>query len=400
MDNGKQFDFVLAGGRVIDPAGGIDGTMDIAVKGGVVAAVAENLGRDAREIVDCAGKIITPGLIDAHAHVYTYSQGAVPPDYAGVESGVVAVVDAGSSGYMNYEHFKRFDIMPATTPTYAFLCQNPSGQAVMPEVWSPRRMHIDYPHLVETIKSDPERIIGLKARAIGPYIEGLGIQGVEKAREVCAACGIPLAIHIGIDAADDMQPRELDAFTRELIRLMAPGDILTHVCTGKRGGIFRADGLFDREIRDAYERGVLFDCCFGATNFSVEAFRNGRERGFLPHIFSTDLTPVSTTGKRPNPNIGVCASKLLALGMELPVVVDMATRAAAKALRMEKIRGSLVVGRAADITVGEIARGDYKFIDGLGGEVFRGNALFMPRSVFLAGKRCEVAHTGGPTYTE
>lgn len=400
VSDNEKYDLVLTGGRVIDPAQNTDAILDVAVASGAIAAVAPNLGPKGLKTIDCAGKIVTPGLIDEHAHLYTYSHGALPPDYIGVESGVATVVDGGSSGYMNYQHFRQFELEGTITDSYVYLCQNPVGQAIMPEIWSPWRMHIDYPHLVEVIKSDPKRIIGLKARAIGPYIAGVGIAGIEKAREVCERCGIHLAIHLGIDRTDDMADRELDAFTRELIRLMAPGDILTHVCTGKRGGIFRADGMFDREIRDAYERGVVFDCCFGATNFSAQAFRDGREHGFLPQIFGTDLSPMSTTGKKPNLNIGIGVSKLLALGMELPAVVDMITRSAAKAIRMDDRKGSLAPGRAADITVSEVAAGDYKFLDGLGGEVFRGRELFMPRQVFIAGKSYDVVHSGGPSYTE
>ena len=64
-----MYDLVLAGGRVIDPAQGFDGVADVAFSDGRVAAVGQKLG-PAKASRDVTGKMVVPGLIDLHTHVY------------------------------------------------------------------------------------------------------------------------------------------------------------------------------------------------------------------------------------------------------------------------------------------------------------------------------------------
>ena len=61
---------VLRGGRVIDPSQGLDRVMDVAFADGKVVGAGE-VGRLADfDVRDVSGKIVTPGLIDLHTHVY------------------------------------------------------------------------------------------------------------------------------------------------------------------------------------------------------------------------------------------------------------------------------------------------------------------------------------------
>ncbi len=392
------YDTLLAGGRVVCPAGKIDAVMDVAIRNGKIAAVGPNLAGTARERVDCSGLIVTPGLIDAHAHIYTSSHAAMPTDEAGVFAGAATVVDGGSSGYMTFPDFLRRDLKGACTDAYAYLNHNPIGQAVMPEIWAPSRIRVHRSRIVETIREYRDRIIGLKDRAVGSFIGFQGVKGAEEGRGICDECGIPYVVHIGVDATDELPDRELDAFTRELIKMMQPGDMISHVCTGKRGRIFRADGAFDRELRDARERGVVFDCCCGASNFSIEAFNLGRERGFLPDIISTDITRMSAKG--PAKNLGVVISKFLALDVPLAAAIQWVTTNAARAIGMADCKGALVVGRRADITVSELREGKFQFLDHFGGIVFPGTQLFVPRLVFAAGTQHRVRNAGAPTLPE
>ena len=82
-----MYDLIIKGGRVIDPAQNIDGVMDVAISGGKIDKVAANIPvKEARKTFDAAGKIVTPGLIDIHTHVYdgVLDIGANPDD-AGVK---------------------------------------------------------------------------------------------------------------------------------------------------------------------------------------------------------------------------------------------------------------------------------------------------------------------------
>src|SRR5438067_1717400 len=60
-----MYDLVIRGGRVIDPARGLDATLDVAIEGRRIAALGPNLaGGGARELLDAAGLLVTPGLVD------------------------------------------------------------------------------------------------------------------------------------------------------------------------------------------------------------------------------------------------------------------------------------------------------------------------------------------------
>jgi dihydroorotase len=66
-----EFDLLLRGGRVIDPSSSIDAVLDIGFSNGRVAALDREIPPDrAAKIVDASGRIVTPGLIDLHTHVY------------------------------------------------------------------------------------------------------------------------------------------------------------------------------------------------------------------------------------------------------------------------------------------------------------------------------------------
>src|SRR5712692_6451679 len=105
------FDLVLRGGRVLDPARGVDAVMDIAISGGRIAAVEPSLPqRAARRTVRVEGRLVIPGMIDTHAHVYEHVTGdfGLNPDLVGVRSGVTTVVDQGGPSALTFDGFRKF----------------------------------------------------------------------------------------------------------------------------------------------------------------------------------------------------------------------------------------------------------------------------------------------------
>ena len=106
---------ILKGGHVIDPKNHIDATMDVAVKEGLIAEVSPHIDpAQAVKTIDAKGLYVTPGLVDIHVHVYagtgerrSYAgDNSVYPDGYTFRVGVTTVVDAGCSGWRNFEDFK------------------------------------------------------------------------------------------------------------------------------------------------------------------------------------------------------------------------------------------------------------------------------------------------------
>ena len=61
-------DVVIRGGTIVDGAGGEPQVGDLAIDGGVIAAVGGTAGPGRREI-DAAGHVVSPGFIDLHTHM-------------------------------------------------------------------------------------------------------------------------------------------------------------------------------------------------------------------------------------------------------------------------------------------------------------------------------------------
>src|SRR5215469_1238572 len=125
-----RYDLLLQGGRVIDARNNISAVRDVAIKSGVIAAVAERLDpADALKVINVSGLFVTPGLIDIHVHVFagtgehgSYAgDNSLYPDGFTLRVGVTTVADAGCSGWRNFEEFKDHVIDRSKTRVLAFL---------------------------------------------------------------------------------------------------------------------------------------------------------------------------------------------------------------------------------------------------------------------------------------
>src|SRR5213593_2094400 len=128
-------DLLLKGGTVVDPSTGLDGIFDIAVESGVIARIAPDIpGAEATRTIAVAGKIVTPGLIDLHAHVFEgFTRTGVNPDLGGVHAGVTTIVDAGSAGSATFGGWRH--ILPnCATEVIPFLHICQTGLATLPDI--------------------------------------------------------------------------------------------------------------------------------------------------------------------------------------------------------------------------------------------------------------------------
>ena len=348
-----KVDLAIRGGRVIDPATGLDreGTVLVSDKR-ILAIEAPDSTVEAERVIDARGLLVLPGLIDLHAHCFVgETRLGLPPDRIGVQQGVTTVVDAGSSGVDNLLRFRE-SVGGARTRVLAYINLARDGLARhRGELADPRMLAPD--ETVEALGAHGDFLVGVKARASASVVGDQGIGPVRLAKETARRAGVPLMVHIG-----NAPPR-----LEEVLELLEAGDIVSHAFHGKKGGIYR-DGTLLPEARAALERGVLFDVAHGQASFSYETCRRFLADGLMPHIISSDLWRGNETG--PVISLLHCMSKLLHLGMPLREVVAATTWRPAVALRRQHEIGSLAPGRIADISIIRQVRGEFPLQDSEG----------------------------------
>jgi dihydroorotase len=116
-------DLLIAGGRVIDPAQKLSAVRDVAIADGKIVRIDENIPRaQAKAVLDATGKIVSPGWIDMHVHVFDgVAVASIDPDAIGIRTGVTTLVDAGSAGANTFSGFRKHIIERSRTPVFALL---------------------------------------------------------------------------------------------------------------------------------------------------------------------------------------------------------------------------------------------------------------------------------------
>ena len=280
-----MFDLLLKGGRVVDPAAGLDGVRDVAVTAGRIAQVAPNIAAtEAARVLDVRGKLVAPGLIDLHAHVFDgFNRSGVHPDLAGVYSGVTTLVDAGSAGAATFGGFPRHILPSCHTEVIPFLHICSTGLATLPDIIAESSVNLD--ETLAVVAQHKGLIRGIKARMVSPALEIMGMEMPKLAKRAARESGVKLMVHIG-----DTEKRYDPGVIHTLLPMLDAGDIVTHYFTANPGGVIDANGKLVPEARDAAQRGVWLDTAHGRKNFSFDVGRRCIDQGLVPHCISTDLT--------------------------------------------------------------------------------------------------------------
>lgn len=381
-----DYDLLVKGGRVVDPLAGIDGKRDVAVSGDRIAAVDHDIPASrARRLIAADGKVVVPGLIDLHCHVFHLGTGnGLAPDEIGIRNGVTTVVDAGSSGVYNFAAFRRLCIDASLTDVYAWLNLSSIGLVSGPLVGELKDMRLIEPEAIKaTVQANSDRIVGIKLRSNYSCVGRNGVQPIIKAKEIGRELGIPLLVHIG-EGSPDVQGNVVDV--EAVLSLLEKGDILSHLYTAKPGGVLRDGGTATPALRSAMERGVILDGGRGKANLSFDTARQLRVEGISADTISTDLTLHSRRG--PVYDLLTTMSEFLALGFSLREVVERTTVGPAKALRKDHEIGSLSPGYRADVSILKEVDGPWENRDAEG-VVLRADRGLEPVLTIKGGKLYE-----------
>ena len=347
-----KYDLLLKGGRVIDPANNVDGILDVAIAGRYVSSVQKDISPQlARKVANVSGLVVTPGLIDLHAHFYGY-YAAVLPDAHCLSEGTTTAVDAGGAGHLTFDDFDRKIISKSKTNVFALINIAGEGMVGLPEQ-DLDGMNVD----LTTAKIDqrPDRIVGVKVA----HYAGPGWQPLDR--------GVQAAENTGTYVMVDQAPIKSRPNNEMLLEHLRPGDITTH-CYGFDKPMIDSDDKVKPYFFEARERGVKFDVGHGAGSFSFRIAKNAIDQGFPPDTVSTDMhtaSILSNQGTMPE-----TMTKMLVLGMDLPDIIKRSTWTPALTIGHPEL-GNIGQTAFADIAVLEIAEGDFGLTDnGSGNRVY------------------------------
>jgi dihydroorotase len=354
-DAQPRYELVLKGGHVIDPRNQINVLMDVAVSDGKIAAVRTDINpAEARTVVDVSGLYLVPGLIDAHVHVFATTgmrdawagDNSVLPDGFSFRSGVTTMVDAGSSGWRNFEDFRNRVIDRARTRVFAML--NIVGLGMATDVPEQNVHDMDAKATAEMALKHRDVVVGIKSA----HYQGPEWVSVDRAVEAGTIAKMPIMVDFGYFRVE----RPYYKLVTERLR---PGDISTHMFRGPVPYVDENGKLLDY-LKEARARGVLFDVGHGGGSF---VFRNAVpavRQGFYPDTISTDLHTGSMNGAMMD--MLTTMSKLLVMGVPLQDVIRQATANPAKAIQHPEL-GHLAVGADADIAVLRVLQGSFRYAD-------------------------------------
>jgi dihydroorotase len=345
----RAFDLVVSGGTLIDPALGIAARRDVGLTAGRVARVAERIpAEEAARVLDATGKVVTPGLIDVHVHVYPgVSNVAIEPDLVGVARGVTVLIDGGSAGATTFGGFRDYVVRRARTRVYALLNISRPGMTVSNE--TALLDYLDAAGAAAAVQANRDVIVGIKVRMLaGP--QGHDVEVMRRTREAADRAQVPVMVHIGGQTSP--LPRILEH--------LRPGDVITHALR-REGSILDANGRVYPEVREAVASGVHLDVGHGRGNLDFDVAEEVLQQGVLPTVISSDVHAGNFNG--PVYDLPTTLSKFMQMGMTLEQVVERATAAPARIFAFGEPLGSLREGASADLSVLEVVQGDYELVD-------------------------------------
>ncbi|HSB68088.1 MAG TPA: metallo-dependent hydrolase [Candidatus Methylomirabilis sp.] len=365
----------IRGGVLVDPARNLLQPGDVLIRGDRIIAAPAGDVPDAEQVIDAAGCLVLPGLIDFHSHLYPGgSEIGIPPDASLLPMGVTTAVDAGSAGVANYELFSRAVIARSLVRIKSFLNVAPTGLVTTryPENVDPK--YFDPEKTGALLKEHRGELLGLKIRQSRSIVGALGLEPLRAAVRMAEQLTCPVVVHT----------TDPPGSPSEIADLLRPGDIFCHVFHGTGNTIIGPDGGVLPGILAARKRGVLFDAANGRNHFAFPVAEAAIRQSFLPDVISTDLS-AGTLFREPIIGLPHVMSKYLAMGVSLMEVVGACTSIPARLLAQQEEIGTLAPGACADVVVMQQMSRRVEFVDARG-ERREGRVLLAPRLTLRAGR--------------
>jgi dihydroorotase len=288
------------------------------------------------ERIDVTDKLVVPGLIDMHAHVFAGQDLGVDPDVVGPATGTTTFIDTGTAGAHTFGAFRRGTIDRAIPRIRAFLNISTIGITSMRLAGEAENLaYCDVDACVGAAREHADLILGVKVRASANVVGANGDEPLRRARQAADALGLPLMVHIG----------EAPSGIETVLDSLGAGDVLTHCFSGWRDNGLLLDGRIRPSVLAAQRRGVIFDVGHGMGSFDAEVAKMMLDQGFAPDTISSDVHAYAAA------RLPDVMSKFLALGLSLDEVVSRATLAPAQALGLTPPADDVTVLELVDAPV-------------------------------------------------
>ena len=373
-----RYDLVVKGGQVVDPSQGLSARRDLAISGSKIARLANSIPEaDALHVIDATDRIVTPGWIDIHVHVYDgVAPLGIPADPNCIAKGVTTAIDAGSAGAHTFPGFRKYVINVSDTRILALLNISVVGQSTLSQdnPWG-ELLDLRYANAAlaaKTIERHRDVIVGMKVRLTRNIAGEHDLEVLRRARTAADAAGLPVMVHIGGSYST----------VPEILDLMKPGDVITHSFRGGEGGILDSQGQVHDEVLEKVASGIHLDIGHGAGSFSFDTAEKALAQGLKPGTISSDVHQFNVHG--PVFDLATTVSKFLHLGLTLEEAIQRVTSNPSQVFGRLHQLGTLREGAEADISVFALDEGNFRFTDAHGATRF-GRRLLRPVATVKAG---------------
>lgn len=382
MGPNDKFDLVIKGGEVIDPSQNLRAKRDIGIRFGKVEAIESDIpAARASRLMNASGKLVVPGLIDLHSHVFTSGIG-IPADELITYQGTTTAISAGDAGSSNFATYRRYTAAQSRTRIYAFVHIANIGLSAFPVG---ELFNIDFAQVdaaARALAENADMAIGIKVRMSQNVVAKHGIEPLKRAIRACEIAGTGGRVMCHIGGVESV------ALMSQILETLRAGDILTHCYSGAPND----DGKFTNIVQDgkllpaaleAKKRGVMFDVGHGGGSFDYTVAEAAIAQGCPPDTISSDIH-VFSGNSAGQPYLTNVMSKFIGMGFTLEQVITMATAKPASIINRLPKHGTLQVGAPGDATLLELVNGPVEFVDTRNNKR-QGKALLKPANTVVNG---------------
>ena len=341
MNPTSSFDLLVRAGRVVCPRTGRDAPGSVGISDGRISAIDPPEESTADQTLDFPDTVLLPGLVDLHAHpACSGSKYGVDPDREFLPRGVTTVLSQGDAGADNWTRYREETIEGSKTRVRLAISISRYGEST------------ERPCLDDLDWLDVDACVQAITDG-GPLIWGIA---VNCSRASAGSADPRMALQLALEAARSTNRpllyglREPDDWSfAEQLELLRAGDVVTYTFRREPHGIV-AGGHVRPEVKEAREKGVLFDVGHGMASLDFNEFEVALAEGFPPDTISTDQY-AQHVDSTPQHDLPRTMSKLLAAGMTELDIFRAVTLKPAQVLGLETEAGGLRPGAPADLTL-------------------------------------------------